>query len=195
MKKDSSGTREVNRGLIDCRMDARKSSFQISFTKREVMKKLLIIAFSVVALVLPVAAQNKFSRAEIFGGYQFTHLEPSLDANGWSAAVSGNLSQWFGLTADFSGAYKDGGHIYTYMVGPTFSARTERVTAFAHALLGGASSGSDSAFSMAMGGGIDVNPGDHFSIRLIQADWLLFRSGGFTDRKNARVSAGIVLRF
>jgi len=159
------------------------------------MKKLLIIAFSVVAFVLPLAAQNKFSRAEIFGGYQFTHLEPSLDANGWSAAVSGNLSQWFGLTADFSGAYKDGGHIYTYMVGPTFSARTERVTAFAHALLGGASSGSDRAFSMAMGGGIDVNPGDHFSIRLIQADWLLFRSGGFTDRKNARVSAGIVLRF
>jgi hypothetical protein len=43
---------------------------------------------------------------------------------------------------------------------------------------------------MALGGGIDVSVGDHFAVRLIQGDWLLFRSGGITDKKNGRVSAG-----
>jgi len=48
---------------------------------------------------------------------------------------------------------------------------------------------------MALGGGIDVSIGDHFALRLIQGDWLLFRSDGITDKENGRVSAGVVLRF
>jgi len=31
--------------------------------------------------------------------------------------------------------------------------------------------------------------------RVVQADWEILRFSGVTDRKNARVSAGIVLRF
>jgi hypothetical protein len=48
---------------------------------------------------------------------------------------------------------------------------------------------------MALGGGLDANANDHFAVRLIQADWLAFRSGGFSEKKNARVSAGVVVRF
>ena len=159
------------------------------------MRKLLLVTFSLMAFALSATAQKEFPSAEVFGGYQFTHLQPSLDANGWNAAVSGNFNHWFGITADFSGAYKSGGHIYTYMFGPSLTSRSGRVSAFGHALFGGATAGDSSAFSTGLGGGIDVKAGPHFAVRLIQADWLLFPSGGFTDRKNACVSAGIVLHF
>ena len=159
------------------------------------MKRLLMIAVAVSVLALPAAAQGDFPRAEVFAGYQFVHLNPSLNASGWTAAVNGNVNRWFGITADFSGVYKNGGHLYTYMFGPTVSARSGAFTAFAHTLLGGATDGGDSAFAMAVGGGADVNAGEHFAVRLVQADWMLFRSGGVTAKKNARVSAGLVVRF
>ena len=163
------------------------------------MRALTIVVVAMVVLGMPVAAQQEFPRSEIFGGYQFSHLDPSLNANGWNAAANGNVNRWFGVTADFSGAYKNGGHLYTYMFGPTFSARTERVTPFAHALFGGATAGGAgggaNAFAMAFGGGLDVKAGNHLALRLVQADWLLLRSGGFADKKNVRVSTGLVLRF
>ena len=69
--------------------------------------------------------------------------------------------------------YKNGDHIYSFMAGPTFSARIKRVTPFAHWLIGGASScGScDNAFAMAVGGGFDVNANDHFAIRVGSGLW------------------------
>ena len=162
------------------------------------MRTVMTVAVAILLLGAVVQAQQEFPRAEVFGGYQFVHFTPSVNANGWNAAVNGNLNRWFGVTADFSGAYKNGGHMYTYMFGPTLSARSGRVTPFAHALFGGASvggGGSASAFSMAFGGGLDVNAGSHLALRLVQADWLLFRSGGVTDKKNVRVSTGLVFRF
>lgn len=159
----------------------------------------MVVAVSMVVFVLPALGQGTSPKAEIFGGYQFSHLDPGLNANGWNVAANGNLSRWFGVTADFSGAYKNGGHVYTYMFGPTFSARSKGVTPFVHALFGGATAGagggSANAFSIALGGGMDVNASKHFAVRLVQADWLLLRSGGITDKKNARVSTGIVFRF
>ena len=89
--------------------------------------------------------------------------------------------------------------MYTYMFGPTFTARTKRVTPFVHALFGGANIGgggdSGGAFSMALGGGLDVNAGSHVALRAVQADWLMLHSGGDTLSKNVRVSTGLVVRF
>jgi hypothetical protein len=161
------------------------------------MNKLLAIAVALSALALPAMAQEELQRVEVFAGYQFSHFNPSLNANGWNAAINGNFTRWLGITGDFSGTYKNGGHLYSFMGGPTFSARMKRVTPFAHLLLGGATScGScDSAFTTALGGGLDVNANDHLALRLVQADWLLFRAGGVTEKGNVRVSAGVVVRF
>ena len=164
------------------------------------MRTLTIAVVSILTLAMSAAAQQDFPRAEVFGGYQFSHFDPSLNANGWNAAINGNFNRWFGVTGDFSGAYKNGGHMYTYMFGPTISARTERITPFAHALFGGANlgvsgEGSLNAFAMALGGGLDANLNHHLSLRLVQADWLLLRSGGETAKKNVRVSTGLVFRF
>ena len=86
------------------------------------------------------------------------------------------------------------------MAGPTFAIRKSDVVApFAHVLLGGgvASGGgiSVNAFTTAIGGGLDVKVNRHVAWRLVQADWLIFRSSGETNTKNARVSTGIVFRF
>jgi len=163
------------------------------------MRTLTIVALSILALTIPVAAQEeRVPQGELFGGYQFTHLSPSLNAGGWKTAATGNLNRWLGVTADFSGSYKGGGYMYTYMFGPTFSARMKRLTPFAHALFGGATfggGGSGGAFSMALGGGLDVNASRHLAVRLVQADWLMFYADGGTAKKNVLASTGLVFRF
>lgn len=163
------------------------------------MRKILaVLVFSVVCSL--TAAAQDHPRGEIYGGYQFAHFNPDINASGWNASIAGNVNSWFGVKADFSGAYKNGGKLHTAMAGPVFSYRkSERVTPFAHVLIGGAvASGggiSENGFAMAVGGGLDVNLNKHIAWRLVQGDWLMFRAGGETDKKNARVSTGIVFRF
>ena len=155
------------------------------------------------------SATEEYPKAELFGGYQFTSLggPGGVNANGWNAAVSGNVNRWFGVTADFSGAYKGIGEVnaraHTYTFGPAFTLRNGRVSAFAHVLFGGfhASAGfgglsiGTSGFAMMTGGGIDVKITPHLSVRPIQGDWILWRTQGFTEKKNARISAGLVFCF
>ena len=162
------------------------------------MKKLLLI-LGLTCLFSARATAQDFPGLEVFGGYQYTHLQTSINASGWNASATGNLNHWLGGTADFSGAYKSGLHFHTYMFGPVFALRkSEAITPFAHVLVGAAKAsnfGSTTGFSMAVGGGLDVKLGNHFALRLVQGDWLPFRSGPDWVKKNVRVSTGIVLRF
>ena len=158
------------------------------------MKKTLLLMIGLLVFCSPSIAQD-FKPVEVFGGYQFAHAQPNANGNGWNVALTGNLTRSIGITGDFSGNYESGSSLYTYMVGPTFSLRTERVTPFAHALFGGAHANGSNAFSMAIGGGLDVNAGEHVALRVIQADWLSFRRSGESSNGNVRVSAGLVFRF
>jgi hypothetical protein len=137
-------------------------------------------------------------KLEVFGGYQFTHLQPAFNANGWNASVTGNFKHVLGITGDFSGAYKQNTNVYTYTVGPVLQARLPVVQPFVHALFGGitASNGrSHSGFAMLVGGGIDLGLRKGIGFRIVQADWLSTRFSGDTRNRNARVSTGIVLKF
>ena len=137
-------------------------------------------------------------RVEIFGGYQFTHLQPAFNANGWNASVTGNFRHILGITGDFSGAYKDNVHSYTYTVGPVLTARLPIVQPFVHALFGGMTLGdgvSRSGFAMLVGGGVDVGMRKGIGFRIVQADWISTTSSGNTRNRNARASAGLVLKF
>ena len=143
---------------------------------------------------LPAAAQ----RVEIFGGYQFTHLDPTFNPSGWNASLTGNFKHVLGITADFSGAYKDQLQVYTYTFGPVLTARLPVVQPFVHALFGGMTitdGGSTTGFAMQVGGGLDIGLRKGIGLRLLQADWMSLRFSGHTDNKNARVSTGIVLKF
>ncbi len=154
-------------------------------------------------------AQEEPIKGELYGGYQYTRIGGSegMNANGWNAAFTGNVNHWFGVTGDFSGAYKSIGGVsakaYTCTFGPTFSLRQTRTKPFAHVLVGGfhASAGfqglSDSinGFALLAGGGVDVKATEHGAIRVIQGAWIMWHAKGTSDKSNGRISVGVVFRF
>jgi hypothetical protein len=152
------------------------------------------------ALLSSTATAQKI---EIFGGYQFTHLQPNylqpnFNASGWNASLTGNFPHVLGITADFSGAYKNNLHVHTYTFGPVLTARLPVVQPFVHALFGGITAsggGSSSGFAMFLGGGIDIGLRKGIGFRIVQADWMSTNVSGNTFNRNVRVSTGIVLKF
>jgi opacity protein-like surface antigen len=161
---------------------------------RRSLRTLILLPVVLGFFSMIVAAQ----RVEIFGGYQFTHLQPAFNANGWNASLTGNFKHVLGITGDFSGAYKQNQHVYTYTVGPVLTARLPVVQPFVHALFGGITAsdgGSTSGFAMFVGGGIDVGLRKGIGFRIVQADWLSTKVSDITRNRNVRASTGIVLKF
>ncbi len=116
-----------------------------------------------------------------------------LNYNGWAAAAQYNLKKWVGVTADLSGHYGTpvtipgvalpSANSFTYLFGPTVYHQASHARPFVHFLVGGnrvsvgssATTGSgvtDSGFSFALGGGLDLKITKHISIRPGQGDWL-----------------------
>jgi opacity protein-like surface antigen len=156
-------------------------------------------------------------RAEVFGGYQYFRASTgtsglgSLNLNGWNASFSGYFNHYLGVTGDFSGAYGTPTFlgigvktkIYTYMFGPVVRFTNDsKFTPFAHALFGGGHingevlgiSASDSGFTWAAGGGLDVNLNSKVAVRVAQADFLQTKFGS-DSQNNFRYSAGVVFKF
>lgn len=160
------------------------------------MRKFIAVG-CVVGLLAMSAVAADYPKAELFGGYQFTHLEGGVNANGWNFALNGNFSESFGITVDLSSAYYGAGASnYTYTFGPVLSLRANKAyTPFVHALIGGDHASGFNGFALLAGGGVDANINRTFAWRVAQADWFLVHSGGATSSKNLRISTGIVLRF
>jgi hypothetical protein len=161
------------------------------------MRTCLVLALTLCLLSLPALAATK---AELFGGYQYTHLDPSFNLNGWNAAATIDLKGWLGGTADFSGTYRSGLKFHTYAFGPELRANLPLIKPFVHGLVGGATASGggvrDTGFVALIGGGLDVGGGP-IAFRLTQVDWVSTRFGGVTNnsRKNLRAAAGLVIRF
>jgi len=161
------------------------------------MRKFVGVALFVCLFSFLVVAQEA-PKAEVFGGYQFTHLEPSFNGSGWNGAATYYLNNWLGVTGDFSGAYKSGFNFTTFTGGPVISSHKGKIAPFAHALFGGghASAGgfSNTGFTMLFGGGVDMG-GQRIAFRMAQVDWMMNRFSGVTSSKNVRVSTGVMFRF
>ncbi len=141
----------------------------------------LVVGPGVLLFASTAQAQSK---AEVFGGYQFTHPDGGPNLNGWNGALTGNFNKTFGVTADFSGTYGSGLSFYTFTLGPKLTANLPVIKPFVHALVGGArisgGGGGTTGFDMMLGGGLDAGHG-HLAWRVVQADWMLTRFSGFTD--------------
>ncbi|MCJ7504343.1 MAG: porin family protein [Acidobacteriia bacterium] len=174
---------------------------------------------------LPLWGQDSYPKGEVFGGYTFSHyaVDPTgHNLNGWGASVSGNVTRYFGVTADFSGVYGSEPYApvctlpvppgcplqtqnlsaYHFLAGPRFTLRTHGATPFAHALFGVANLreekwGTRSGFAMGFGGGVDVPLGKHLAYRLFQADYIpAKRPNGVSGwNHDFRLETGIVLTF
>jgi len=174
------------------------------------MKKFSWLIGFLVLTGAAAVAQDNAPTAEIFGGYSYVHsniLDTGFNLNGGSASLAINPTNWLGFVADFGGYHGSNQGFdlttVTYLFGPRFSYRSKSpVTPFVHALFGGVHesgsfsgiSGSDNAFAMAIGGGLDLRADKHWSWRIVQADYLLTTlSDGNNNRQNsARISTGVV---
>jgi outer membrane protein OmpA-like peptidoglycan-associated protein len=172
----------------------------------------------------PSAARGEHTPAvELALGYVYTSFKPPgsrHNMNGGIGSITGNVNNWFGLTAEVTGSTIGGlpsgtdGTFYTYLFGPTFSRRSERVTPFLHGLFGAGRLNIDApatvpagsflvstfhqnAFAMALGGGFDVNLGHRLSWRIVEADYLLtkFTDGRNNDQNNFRANTSLILKF
>jgi opacity protein-like surface antigen len=102
--------------------------------------------------------------------------------------------------------------IHTFMFGPHLAYRKSRYVPFGQALFGVNHTGADisvrcsscgsafgvgppstNTFSMALGGGMDIAVGHGFSVRPLQAEYILRRISSFNDNQ-FRYSTGVVFR-
>ncbi len=199
------------------------------------MQKLMFVALFL-ASTGTLSAQEA-PKAEVYGGYSFANVDligGRTNAHGWNASVTANINRWFGLVTDFGGLYGAStttiftfsctppctpptfretfeGKAHTFLFGPRFTLRREKVSPFVHVLLGGARlnstttlvvtppgvtsrfSSSSFAFALALGGGLDYRFRDRWAWR-VQTDYL--QSGFFTaTQNNFRLSTGLVFHF
>ena len=139
-----------------------------------------------------------------------------MNLNGWNASITGNVNHWFGVVADFSGHYGTPSilgvgletQVHSFLFGPRFTYRhSERITPYVHALFGASHlrfnvplipmETTDTAFAMALGGGMDVKVREHVAIRLAQVDYFMTRFSPFSileSQNNIRISTGLVFR-
>jgi len=183
--------------------------------------KLVVYLLAVLSFFGATAYAQDVPKVDIFAGYSYVRDNPSTSGvdsfslNGGSASIAYNVKSWIGGVADF-GAYHNSnilgtgtdGTLSTYLFGPRISYRhSGRITPFGEVLFGvahtGASiagtSGSDNAFAMSLGGGVDYRLTDRFAIRPVKVDYLMTRFSelgtGNQTQNNLRVSTGIVFRF
>jgi hypothetical protein len=171
------------------------------FHKGDKMKRFMLLA---VVLLLSQGAlwAQETPKAEVFGGFSILSISDEGERTtplGWQASVAGNVTDKVGIVGDFGGGYKDGFKIHSYLGGVRFGQRQEKVTPFVHAMFGGTtgSDGTESStgFTMAYGGGVDVNTSnDRVAIRVVQFDWAPTRIDGLWVKNIVRFGFGIVFK-
>jgi len=174
----------------------------------------------------PKAAAEKAPRAELALGYTYMHSNAPpggcgcFNLNGGSASFAWAIvpGKW-DLVGDVVSGH--GSNISANGYGLTLSAftggvryippfRNSSLHPFGQVLLGMAhSSGTlvsssnssttnaGAAFAANLGGGLDLSASRRFSIRLIEADYLVttFNNGANNHQNNLRIGAGVVLHF
>jgi opacity protein-like surface antigen len=166
-----------------------------------------------------VGAGYSFVRANFSTTNVDTGADPTvgINFNGGSGEAAFNVNHWLGVVGDIGGyttnsnprvngtAFHVNTNVISYMFGPRINFRQfGRVTPFVDALFGGARladsfvhSGSENAFAMAAGGGLDIKMSPHIHIRPVQAEYFMttFKDLNNNRQNNFRYSAGIVLKF
>jgi outer membrane immunogenic protein len=153
------------------------------------------------------------------GGLNFNGGSGSIDYN--LTHMLGVVADFGGYHWNGSGDFEGvDATTVTYLFGPKVALRHGPITPFVQALFGGAhisgtllndcdsarvrregvpcdENGSQNAFALTVGGGLDWNATSHIGVRLIQAEYLFtkFNVNVNNSQNNARISAGVVFRF
>jgi len=190
------------------------------------MRKLSLVALFLLFCGTFAAAQ----KAELGAGWNYLHVDSDFlpVQNGIPGGFFVDGTYYFakviGLTGDFQYNKKTfsadavigllGGEqsrTFSFHGGPRVKARMGKIEPFAHALFGvtnvkdtavDGTSVSDNAFSIKLGGGLDVAVAQHFAIRLAEFNYYLTKfglssplNGGLHDHQNnITFGVGVVLR-
>ncbi|HEY2546082.1 MAG TPA: PKD domain-containing protein, partial [Candidatus Acidoferrum sp.] len=158
---------------------------------------------------------------EIAGMFNYVNFDPgggfnNFNAFGGSGAFTWNASRWIGFTEELGGLSYDrnvnGSTIHggttTFLLGPRLNLRKfDYFVPFAEFLLGGShagppmtGAGSQTAFALAAGGGVDIALTRNIVWRFAEIDYFMTNFsgpsvGGNSRQDNVRFGSGIVLRF
>ena len=152
------------------------------------------------------------------GGKAVDFVSENVGFDGFNAEFNQNITRHIGLVTSFSGTYNTTPYRdvkagktynvsvqrYDVMFGPRYNWRPGAVVPFVHGLFGIShvhgnfqnvftGGKSDTAFAMAIGGGLDIHAGNHLDVRAVQVDWVpTFFNGRRQD--NLRLGAGIKIK-
>ena len=138
-------------------------------------------------------------------------------SRGVGASITYDFNRWFGLTVDSSGQWGSGqtgvaaridrAEFFNISAGPKITFRTHYFSPFLEALggehrLGSEVFGHNDVAGFMAGGGLDLNLGRHFAVRLFRADFV-YSNHQFgpssivpaTDVRGVRLQAGVVFMF
>ena len=177
-----------------------------------------LLGWGMVLLLGRTAAAQDTPKMDASLGYSYLRTAPDtsgapiVNLHGGSASLAYNLTNSFGIVGDFGGYHVETVEgkpadftVITYLFGPRYTYRRSesKVAPYGQILFGGAHigipGGTDNAFAMSVGGGIDVISNAHVGIRLVQIEYLLsrFREGTpkHVVQHNLRVTTGVLFRF
>jgi hypothetical protein len=141
------------------------------------------------------------------------HSNFGFNFNGGGGQLAYNFNQdskiKYGLVADLAGYHTSdfgsGGNVFTYLFGPRVSFGDRKFTPFVQGLFGGARGsgsfggfgGSQTAFAMTVGGGLDFQLKRHWFVRPVQAEYMYtdFSGGAVGHQNGFRYSAGVGYRW
>lgn len=186
------------------------------------MKKAIAILLSCLCCTAIASAQ----KMEVSAGYVFqgshTIAGSSLSFNGGRTDFAVYLPRHMAAVGEFAGTTGTtlngspvGTTMLTYMAGPRYQMalkgadkKPARMSPFGQFLIGGARATNGSfpvgtgmaptatSLAMSAGGGIDIAMGHHFSLRILQADYLYTRLPNLINshQNHFRIGAAIVFR-
>jgi hypothetical protein len=171
---------------------------------------LAILAVYLPLLLIPAALQAQDApRIQVFAGYSHLQFDSKTlgfandsGLNGATGSVAYNFVPQFGLRGEIYGEYGSKLRVAGWQIGPQGLYQRWGVTMFGHLLFGKGQTRvttpiettEQSGRSFDVGGGFDFPVGSHFSIRVIQADYLKFKTFG-ADQTNIKLATGLVYRW
>ena len=174
----------------------------------------LALAFALLApAALAQSSDQPVPKVEIFAGYAWMdpggeicslgpggcmQLESIPSGLGSSATV--NVDDHWGLTFDFGAHWGPNSTIYTFMAGPQYKWRGERVSPFLHGLVGlHHMAVIGNGVGLGVGGGLDIHVNRWLDFRLVEADYIYSHHNGFpvltgTSLNGARLRTGLLFK-
>ncbi len=174
------------------------------------MRKYAVILLFALAPLTSMAAGPKLKGSDVYFGYSRTANDTfnrgAGELNGWEGALHIHFAPFLGGEADVAqygyGTSSEIPRTTTVMFGPRVTLKVLRIGLFAHGLGGLAHSSNSSssaapvsgtAFSYALGGGIDLPIFPYFALRF--AGDRISSTASPEEGTKARFSTGLVFRF